>query len=530
MAIQTSQSNNIGLDKAGSYDRTKPANKLWGLDEKGKPVYKHKELWGLDENGQPIYKDVTSTNSSDKSAAQKEQRFFSFGIKDCFKALYEDTVKTFWKVLAGANLVSIVREILKNKNFSLEKVVGDIFKTDFMSKVPADLIGAGSVRAFSGKTKIFGIKLPKLPAYVAAQVSNLYVKAWRIMSRSKNLNTQTAQENSNNQTQEIANNLKNLWWMKWLNKAQVVYEEKIEPPLNKALSLMFGIHDKGKDENGKSLDPRINWKHLAGFTAASGLGTLMLPKDTQNFGLESLGESKGFKESMWNAMNTLVWTNMGRLDSYFFNKAITLHPDGYGFDACFQSAVREKMFAPIVQNFADVISTILSKHIPFVNGAFLSSIVRLPAEIVAAFLSAEVAGIAQDTRVPKIWSYLTHKVWMPFARTAEKIVSPLYKYTFGIFYKKVLGLFPDNLSHLYQPLRRSEINPKIEAEFGHRSLGEVFKEAFGGLWGQLKMLWKDSSNMLRKSVEKQSEADVISINKHKEDKVAEVNQRLAKAA
>lgn len=501
MAIQASQQNNFDLDKANaynngaqygsanSYDRTKPKDNLWGLDEKGKPVYKHKELWGLDEKGNPVYKDVNSTNdSTDKNAAKKGRRFFSFGIKDLLKATYEDVTKTLWKVFAGANLVSFVRESLKNKKFSTEKVVAATAKTDTISKIFADWLGAISIRLFSGDTVLFGLKVLKLPAYFSSQIfSNLFVKVWRAMSSGKHLNTENADEAQTEGSKQVGERLKNLWWMKELTKLRAFYDKSVEPKLEKAFSFMLGIKSQGKDENGKERDPKINWTHFKSFIGLTGVGTFFLPKDTQNFGLESLASSKGFADSVKKSALTLFWTNLGRLESYFFNRAMTFHPKGFGMDACFESSVREKFLAPLVQNFADVLGTLMAKHTPFVNGAFMSSIVRLPFEIVAAFLSAEVASVAKATKVPDEWAYLSKKVWLPCAKVIEKFVKPVYKCTFGLVYK-MFGLFPKDLNHLYLPFPDKPLDPKLEAKFANTKTWDVFKAAMKGIPGELRKI------------------------------------------
>ncbi len=416
-------------------------------------------------------------NSSNQDAPlneKKEEHSFSFGV-------YADAVKSLWKILSGAMVTEVLRGILKTDDkFSLAKIIDKSFRVDFISRFVGDFGGALMVRILNGKTKFLGMTIPKVHTAISSQLfTNLWVKFWRTMSSSDNLNKLSADNNDNEVAKKNIEKFQNKTWHKILTSMNGFYKNKLAPNITLFFSKIFGIKPGEKNADGKTADPSINWMHFGSVAAAAGLGTWFLPGDTQIFGFEDVHKSKDAKSTFLNSLLTWGLTSLVRLENYIFNNAVTLQPKGYGFDACKKIAVREKGFIPMAQYACDTVAAVLSKSTSM-NGAFLSSILRLPIEIATTFLTASLVGVSKTNRVQDHWVLLADKLIKPIAKKVEWIVSPVFGLVRALIYTPIFGFFDpadEGDSIPYEEDKTQLSKEKEEALYkriGHRSKFRLF--------------------------------------------------------
>lgn len=435
--------------------------------------------------------DQNNKSNVSPAAPEKKNQGQSF-----FYGIYADAVKTLWKILSGAMLTEVVRGVLKtNKEFSLAKIIDKAFRVDFISRFVADFGGALTVRLFSGNAKILGWTIPKIHTALSSQVfTNLWVKFWRAMSSSDNLNKLAADTDNDPRAQKAIKRLESLGWMKGLKKMDKIYKEKLSPALSWIFGTIFGIKGGSKDAvTGKETKPSVRWAQFGAVAAASGILTSLLPRDTQIYGFEDVHKSKNLKETLWNSVVTWCLTSVARLENYIFNNAVTLQPKGYGYDACKKVAVREKGFIPMAQYACDNVAAVLSKSLP-INGAFLSSMLRLPIEIATTFMTASLIGISKENRVKDHWIYLADKIMKPLARVVETVVTPIFWVIKNVIYRPIFGFFPaelDKEAKPYDEKRTALPKDREDALFkrlGHKStLRLLLKSVFVDIW--TKDLW-----------------------------------------
>ena len=436
----------------------------------------------------PSVQNNTQVNNSKNASPPVKHSFFGY--------LYEDVVKTLWKILSGATISEIQKNVLKDSKFTLNMVIDKVFRRDFVSRFGADLTGAWAVRLFNGKTKILGIPLPKLHSSISSQLGpTTFVKFWRALSTSDDLNGMSADKDKRPFAKELREDLKDRTWVKWMDTMSNIYQNQVSPVLTKVFSTVFGIRAGAKDENGKESEPDILWGRFLSVAGISGVLAWMLPKGTQVFGMEGIGESKGFWKSVGASVFTFVVTTLSRLENYLFANSLSLHQRGYGFEGVMKVAIRDKMLTPIVQIASDVVSANLSKLLPL-NGAFISSLIRLPAELVAGYMSAGLTGIADETRVPENWTHLSNSIWKPVANLFEKVFldfkfMPPYQFPLKHIYK-FLGFYPAKYDGQYYEPKAREVSPELEAKFAQESLTSVFWKSLKGMPGDLKKLLDQS--------------------------------------
>lgn len=427
------------------------------------------------------------TNSSQvkKNASPSKKHSFLFGI-------YSDFVKSIWKIVTGVFAVETVKGILKDKNFDLAKVIDHILRTDFLISSAAYMFGAWSVRVFDGTKKLFGMAIPKLPSSIAAHgASNIVAKAIGLITNSELLNKESAETGRGKIGIEVAKQIDQLKWTKALKKVNQFYHNHIEGKLSTLFSTIFGVK-RSKDEGGKT-QTKVNWLHFALANTAIGLSTFFLPKETQVYGMEDFSKSKSFKDIVINGALYFLASTLSRLDCYTFYNVLAMHPQGYGSKEIIQSSVRDRMLPPMLQTIFDIVSGLLNKVIP-INGAMLASIVTLPIDIIGAFLSADLVGLAKETRVSSNWTYLANKIWKPVSKVIESIVEPMFNLTLKpMFYRLFFGFFPENLEGKYEPLKDRQLPKSIKDKYSKQNTALLFLESVLSIPTTIYRLLKETS-------------------------------------
>lgn len=428
-----------------------------------------------------------SNNKSKKNAPKEKEHSLLYGV-------YADVAKSLWKILSGAMITEILRGVLKtNKSFSLEKIIDKAFRVDFVSRFVGDFGGALTVRLFNGKTKLFGVLFPKIHTAISSQFfTNPWVKFWRTLTSSENLNRLTVEDSKDSVKLEASKNLRELGWMKTLNKIDRFYKKSVEPKLGWVMAKVFGIKPGEKTEDGKTSDPTINWMQFGGVAAAAAVATYSLPGDTQIFGFEDVNKSKGTFKTIVNSVITWGLTSLVRLENYVFNNAVTI--PGMGMEKGIEISLREKGFIPMAQYACDNIAAIMSKTTSM-NGAFLSSLIRLPVEIVTSFMTASLIGISDEDRVPQNWVLLANRIMKPVADTLDKGLKPIFRNLVKYVYRPLFGFYPEKLEALINERTASgemkdktvklsdEILDSIKKKEGHdNTLLILLKSCFWDLW------------------------------------------------
>ncbi len=370
--------------------------------------------------------------------------------KSFFVGAVQDLIKTMSRVIWGGMLNDSLNTVLKDANAHLAGAVHSNFMEGFGSRLGADLVGALSERMFNGETSILGLRLPKIPAELSSQLlTNLWVKGWRLVSNAFNQNRRTTEADKSPEMEKYREYFDQMPWVKFVKNQNLRFKKYIKPILEKVSGLVFGVREGKvfKDANGKDVkEPAVvNWKHLLSVGFASLGLTALLPKDTQQFGYSGIYNAKGGWRSIFRVASSMIFPLIGRLEGQAFRNVLGMNPNGYSGDACIKTAVREKMLVPIVQAGVDAISALITrfttKFIPL-NGAFIATLLRIPAETIATLASSSLTGLAAAHRVPAEWAYLGSKYWKPVAKLIEKVSIPLFNNTFNLVYRHVFGMLP----------------------------------------------------------------------------------------
>lgn len=445
----------------------------------------------------------TEDKNNSKEGASIWERSFFMGV-------VQDIIKTMSKVLFGSMPVNIVNGALKDSSFSLDKIAYNEFVTAFPSKFLADASGAVSIRLFNGKTKLFGfIPMPYIPASIASQIfSNPIVKLWRSLSSNYNLNKQSAEKDKSEAAEQIRKEISETSWFQMLERFRKTFEEKIKPKLDFFLSRLFGVmpgqvaKDKsGKvilDDKGKAVktDPKVNWFHAGAVSLGSFVATAMMPRHTQVYGFDDINKSKGLAK-VFRTIFAVGIQSLSRLETNLFKNAVGMHTEGYSFDACMKTSIREKQLTPMVQYTVDAISALLSKVVPM-NGATISILMRLPFEIIATFMSSGLVGVSKENRMPDNWKYLGDKLWKPVAKVVEKVCIPLYKYTVKPFYSFLFKFFNSKFDGMYREHESDPLPKEIEEKFNKQGVMSVFMDACNPF-----NLYRDVKNLVSSSKRKE---------------------------
>ncbi len=429
-------------------------------------------------------KTLTTENiSKPETASHKPKRSFFVGFA-------QDLIKTTSRVIWGGMLSDTFNGVLKDEKFHLPGVIHSQFVEGLGSRLGADLIGAVSERLFNGETRLFGINFPKIPSEIASQLStNLWVKGWRMVSNGLNLNRLTAERDQSPDVKKLQEYFMGLPWVKFVNKANKIFSKTIQPILEKTFGFVFGVKggEKYIDESGKKRKglAQVNYKQLGLVSVGSLVATALLPRDTQAFGNSGIHNAKGFWRSLFRFCSTFLMTFAGRLEGQFFRNVLSLNQNGYSPDACLKTTVREKMLVPFVQAVVDSSSALITRFTKFlpVNGAFLSTIMRIPSEAVATLLSSGLTGLSGTNRVPPAWNYLGVKYWKPIAKALERVSKPLLDNTVNIIYR-MLGMLPseEKMGLKYREYAKEQVGEE-----------ELLKYKNNSLWNDIVLLIKEAN-------------------------------------
>lgn len=389
-------------------------------------------------------------------SAPLDERFFIVGVA-------QDVLKTIPKILTGSFFSSIVNNYLKNSYPSLERIIYGTALDDLLSRFLCDVVNSITVRLFNGKTKVFGLTVPRLPAELASQIfSTPTVVFARTMTNKFNIDRNSAKDNLSDSEKDIKVEIRKQPFVKYTKKLNDFYIKNIKNKMDSVLNFCIGVQD-GKvikdsegnvilDSEGKPLktDPIVNYGKLGTVTLGTFLGTmLLLPKNAQAVGFEDV-------KSPLRGLTNILWTTFCRLNTSVVSSATGMHAEGKNFDACFENAVIDKTFIPFVQYTADAVSALLSRRVPFFNGASLSIMLRTVFELPATFLKTGLTRIAKDNRVGDDWNYLSHRVLKPFIKAVEATTKPIVKFLSKNLYWRLplpfiwqWGMFNPNIKNMY---------------------------------------------------------------------------------
>lgn len=450
--------------------------------------------------------------------------------KSFLRGTAEDMIKTLSRVLCGSMVGDLINGMLKDGQFSLNGIVHSNFIEGFGSRLFADFSGAFSERLFNGETTILGIPIPKLPAELSSQIlSNSWVHLWRFYTNNYSLTNVSAKTDQSPEVKRFREYMADKPWVGMLKKAEEQFKKNILPPLEKFLSVFFGV--KGavliKDANGnpikdpltgkdKEIPPTVQWWKLAPLTIGSFIATAFLPKDTQQFGFNGIFNAAGGAKSIFRFFTSIGAALLGRFESTYFRNVLSMNRNGFSPEACHKATVREKMLLPLAQYFVDGISALstrsLQKFIP-INGATLSLILRFPFELVANLLSSSLLGIASKHRVPPQWEYLGFKYWKPLAKCLEMVFKP-FLWIINPLYRLVLrGILPNETELAkhglkYRPYDKENAGDSAIAKFKNNTAWDDFKLFIRSAnpW----KLFKDMKNVVHEAntLSKKHHADV----------------------
>lgn len=449
-------------------------------------------------------KDSVAQNSSKPKSAPLDERFFIVGVA-------QDVLKTIPRILTGSFFSSIVNNYLKNSYPSLESIIYSTALDDLFSRFLADTVNSVTVRFFNGKTKFFGITVPKLLPELASQIfATPTVVLARTLTNKFNIDRRSAK---NNLSKEEEKNLKpeilKQPFVKYTTMMNDFYKNNLKDKMDSILEFCIGVRD-GKEikdsegnlimnEEGKPLktDPIVNYTKLGSVIVGSFLGTLfLLPKKAQAVGFDDV-------KSPLRGLVNIIWTTLCRLQTNVISSSTGMHAEGKNFDACFENSVIDKTFIPFVQYTADAVAALLSRRLPFFNGASLSIILRTIFELPATFLKTGLTRIAKDNRVGDDWNYLSHRVLKPFIKAVEFTTKPIFKFLGKNIYWRLpipfiwqWGIFNPNIPQMYDhDIQENEQKAKEGAEKYEtnlpKTLGLLAKKVF--TWPiELVDLWQKS--------------------------------------
>ncbi len=382
-----------------------------------------------DANGTKSADTKTTNKTKAKNAPSLEERSFLVGI--CF-----DLIKTLTRITTGSYLPSVISNFLKDSHITMEESIYKTTFDDLCSRFLCDMTNSIAERLFNGKTKIFGVKIFKLPSEISSQLLSIQtVFLSRTATRKLNTTKESAKHNSTDEEKELEAEVKKRPFMKVARFLSDGFQKNVKPSLDVLLKYCLGIEDgkEVKDSQGKTIlkedgkplktQPKVNYPWFLTSIGGSFLASLLLlPKKTQQAGFADVNGSP------LRGVFNILWNTFHRLNTTVISSATNIHAEGKNFDACFENAVQDKTFLPFVQYACDAFASVLSDKLPFINGFSLSTILRIVTEIPITFLKSGVQRIAKDNRISDEWSYLSYKILKPFANGMEKLTKPLIKF------------------------------------------------------------------------------------------------------
>ncbi|MDD9897399.1 MAG: hypothetical protein OXU45_00200 [Candidatus Melainabacteria bacterium] len=443
--------------------------------------------------------DDSISKSKAKSAQPLDERFFLVGLG-------YDVLKTIPKILSGSFLATILSNLLKDSRQTMDEIVYKTCMFDLPSRFLCDIANTLMVRLFNGKTKVLGFKIP----YIMPEISSQFlpipsVLLARTATTKFNPDKKSAKHNLSYEEEHIVRpEVLKQPFVQWTDKLSTFFHDKVKKYMDRVFSFCLGVtsgtpimDSEGKvilKEDGKPMlsAPKVNYKWLSGITGGTFLGSLfLLPKNAQAFGFDAV-------KGPWRGLAAILFTTFCRLNTTLIASSTGIHTEGKNFDACLETAVQDKTFVPMVQYFCDAAAAILSYRVPFFNGASLSMILRLVAEIPASFLKSGLMRIAKESRMTDEWSYLSHRLLKPFTKGMEEVTKPILKLLAKKLYWRLpvpfvfeSGIFNPKIPYMYDvDIQKHEHEAKVDLEGSMIKTLGLFVKKCVTLPAELFKLWE----------------------------------------
>lgn len=427
------------------------------------------------------------TKTSKAETPSLDEKYFAVGIG-------YDILKTVPKILSGSFLATVLSNLLKDSHQTMDEIIYKTCMNDLPSRFLCDIANTLMVRVFNGKTKFLGIKIPYLMPELSGQLlATPTVFLARTATQKFNVDKKSAKHNLSPKEETLRQEVIKQPFVKWTQDFSEFFHKNLKTKMDKLFSICLGvtsgtpiIDSEGnqilKEDGGALLSaPHVNYKWLGGVTASTFLGSmLLLPKNAQAYGFDAV-------KSPMRGLATILFTTFCRLNTSLVTSATGIHTEGKNFDACLESSIQDKTFVPMVQYFCDATAAILSYRVPFFNGATLSMLLRLVAEIPASFLKSGLMRIAKESRMTDEWSFLSHKLLKPFTKGMEEVTKPLLKFLTKNIYTKMpipfameSGIFNPNIKNMYDiDIQKHEHEAISEEDGGYlKALGLFVKKCF----------------------------------------------------
>lgn len=479
-------------------------------------------------------KPATTKNKSESkttSAASLDERFFLVGLG-------YDALKTIPKILSGSFLSSVLSNLLKDSKQTMDEVVYKTCMNDLPSRFLTDTVNTLMVRIFNGKTKFLGFTIPYIMPELSNQIFSVpTVLLARTATKNFNVDKKSAKYNLSHEEEHIVRpQVLEQPFIKWTEKLSDFFHKNLKTKMDKVFSFCLGvtsgtplIDSEGnkilKEDGGELLSaPNVNYKWLGGVTAGTFLGSMfLLPKNAQAYGFDAVkGPIRG--------LAAILFTTFCRLNTTLITSATGIHTEGKNFDACLETSVQNRTFVPMVQYFCDAAAAILSYRVPYFNGATLSMMLRLIAEIPASFLTSGLMRLAKDSRMTDEWSYLSHKILKPFTKGMELVTKPILKPLTKHIYTKLpvpfifeSGIFNPKIPFMYdKDIQKHEHEAKSKFEGGLIKTTGLFIKKCASLPLDLRQLWKQGQASSQAKRDKLDKIVAAHENKIQERKNAEL--------
>ncbi len=408
--------------------------------------------------------------------------------------MFSDLVKNVAKIMTGSLLTDVLKGVLKDKNFTWEKVLYD------------SLIDSGPSRLFTDYINSFSVRMLKfLPPEISSQIlATPSVMFFRAATSGSNVNANSASNSVSEDEKVLRDEIKQQPIFTWVKKLSEYFEANVQPKLNVIFEKMFGVtagvelkDAQGNlilDEKGKALktNPKVNLKRLATTAGLFLTGTAFLPRHTKATGSDLV------TTPLRATINTLT-TSLFRLNTTLLHNGVGAHLKGTNFDKCYDASIQEKTLVPLVQYASDNIGALLSKYVPL-NGAILGIMTRLIAEVPSTFLSAGLVPFAEQDRLTEKWRLLGQRVWLPVTKNLREFLKPMYKGLAQNVYAKVFGgMFNPKIKNMYDvDIGKSatiELDPELDKKYA-KGIVPTFMMLVSetlGLFGEVPKLIKECS-------------------------------------